>query len=295
MKCGFVSIVGRPNVGKSTLLNSILGMKLAITSNVSGTTRNIIQGIYNDDEAQIIFIDTPGVHKAKDKLGAYMNNKAYQKTIDTDIILFLIDSEKGFGKGDQFILNKIKDKNIPIFLLLNKIDLVKNKEKLLLEIEQLKEKHDFKEIIPISASKQDNIEVLIKCIKQNLEESEAIYSEEELTNVTTRFIMAEFVREKALELTYDEIPHSITCYVEEYEEKKDLVHIQVVIVVDRENIKKMVIGKKGAKLKEIGIRARKDMENFLGKKVFLKTYVKTIKNWREEEKYFLELGLKEEE
>lgn len=295
MKCGFVSIVGRPNVGKSTLLNSILGMKLAITSNVSGTTRNIIQGIYNDDEAQIIFIDTPGVHKAKDKLGAYMNNKAYQKTIDTDLILFLIDSEKGFGKGDQFILNKIKDKNIPIFLLLNKIDLVKNKEKLLLEIEQLKEKHDFKEIIPISASKQDNIEVLIKCIKQNLEESEAIYSEEELTNVTTRFIMAEFVREKALELTYDEIPHSITCYVEEYEEKKDLVHIQVVIVVDRENIKKMVIGKKGAKLKEIGIRARKDMENFLGKKVFLETYVKTIKNWREEEKYFLELGLKEEE
>ena len=295
MKCGFVSIVGRPNVGKSTLLNSILGMKLAITSNVSGTTRNIIQGIYNDDEAQIIFIDTPGVHKAKDKLGAYMNNKAYQKTIDTDIILFLIDSEKGFGKGDQFILNKIKDKNIPIFLLLNKIDLVKNKEKLLLEIEQLKEKNDFKEIIPISASKQDNIEVLIKCIKQNLEESEAIYSEEELTNVTTRFIMAEFVREKALELTYDEIPHSITCYVEEYEEKKDLVHIQVVIVVDRENIKKMVIGKKGAKLKEIGIRARKDMENFLGKKVFLETYVKTIKNWREEEKYFLELGLKEEE
>ena len=224
-----------------------------------------------------------------------MNNKAYQKTIDTDIILFLIDSEKGFGKGDQFILNKIKDKNIPIFLLLNKIDLVKNKEKLLLEIEQLKEKHDFKEIIPISASKQDNIEVLIKCIKQNLEESEAIYSEEELTNVTTRFIMAEFVREKALELTYDEIPHSITCYVEEYEEKKDLVHIQVVIVVDRENIKKMVIGKKGTKLKEIGIRARKDMENFLGKKVFLETYVKTIKNWREEEKYFLELGLKEEE
>ena len=295
MKCGFVSIVGRKKNKKSTLLNSILGMKLAITSSVSGTTRNIIQGIYNDDESQIIFIDTPGVHKAKDKLGAYMNNKAYQKTVEDDIILFLIDSEKGFGKGDQFILDKIKDKNIPIFLLLNKIDLVKNKEKLLLEIDKIKEKYDFKEIIPISASKQDNIEVLIKCIKQNLEESEAIYSEEELTNVTTRFIMAEFVREKALELTYDEIPHSITCYVEEYEEKKDLVHIQVVIVVDRENIKKMVIGKKGAKLKEIGIRARKDMENFLGKKVFLETYVKTIKNWREEEKYYLELGLKEEE
>ena len=295
MKCGFVSLVGRPNVGKSSLLNSILGMKLAITSDVSGTTRNVIQGIYNDDDSQIIFVDTPGVHKPKNKLGNLMNKKAYNNTEGVDIILFLIDISKGFGKGDQFILDKIKDKNIPIFLLLNKIDLVKNKEKLLKDIDELKDLYDFDEIIPISATKKDNIDLLIDCIKNRLDESEAIYSEEELTNVTTRFIMAEFVREKVLELTHDEIPHTVTCYVENYEEEKDFVHIQVLIVVDRDNIKKIIIGKQGSMLKEIGTRARKDMENFLGKKVYLETYVKTLKNWRDQEKYFLELGLKDED
>ena len=250
MKCGFVSLVGRPNVGKSSLLNSVLGMKLAITSNVSGTTRNVIQGIYNDEDSQIIFVDTPGIHKPNNKLGSLMNKKAYNNTEGVDIILFLIDISKGFGKGDEFILNRIKEKDVPVFLLLNKIDLVKNKEKLLEDINKLKELHDFQEIIPISATKNDNVDLLIKCIKKHLEESERIFSEEELTNVSTRFIMAEFVREKILQ---------------------------------------------GSMLKEIGIRARQDMEAFLGKKVFLETYVKTIKNWRDEEKYFLELGLKEED
>ena len=295
MKCGFVSLVGRPNVGKSSLLNSILGMKLAITSNVSGTTRNVIQGIYNDEDSQIVFVDTPGIHKPSNKLGSLMNKKAYNNTEGVDVILFLIDISKGFGRGDQFILDKIKDKEIPIFLLLNKIDLVKNKEKLLEDINEIKELHDFAEIIPISATKNDNVDLLIRCIKERLEESEQIFSEEELTNVSTRFIMAEFVREKILELTHDEIPHTVTCYVENYEEEKDLVHIQVLIVVDRENIKKIIIGKQGAMLKEIGTRARQDMEEFLGKKVFLETYVKTLKNWRDEEKYFLELGLKDED
>ena len=295
MKCGFVSLVGRPNVGKSSLLNSILDMKLAITSNVSGTTRNVIQGIYNDENSQIIFVDTPGIHKPNNKLGNLMNKKAYNNTDGVDVILFLIDISKGFGKGDQFILDKIKNKDIPIFLLLNKIDLVKDKTTLLEEINRLKELHDFAEIIPISAIKKDNIELLINCIKERLYESERIFSEEELTNVSTRFIMAEFVREKILELTHDEIPHTVTCYVENYEESKKLIHIQVLIVVDRENIKKIIIGKQGSKLKEISTRARKDMEAFLGKKVFLETYVKTLKNWRDEEKYFLELGLKDED
>ena len=295
MKCGFVSLVGRPNVGKSTLLNSILGMKLAITSNVSGTTRNIIQGIYNDADSQIIFIDTPGIHKPTHKLGNLLNKKAYDKTEGIDVILFLIDISKGFGKGDKFILDKIKDKNVPIFLLLNKIDLVKDKEKLLKDINDLKDLADFKEIIPLSASKKDNLDVLISCLKENLEETEKIYDEDELTNVSTRFIMAEFVREKILELTHDEIPHTVSCYVENFEEDKDCIHIQVLIVVDRENIKKIIIGKNGSLLKEIGIKARHDMEEFLGKKVFLETYVKTLKNWRDEEKYFLELGLKEDE
>ena len=295
MKCGFVSLVGRPNVGKSSLLNSILGMKLAITSNVSGTTRNVIQGIYNDDDSQIIFVDTPGIHKAQNKLGSLMNKKAYNNTEGVDVILFLVDISKGFGKGDQFILDRIKDKGIPVFLLLNKIDLVKDKTKLLEDISKLKDLYDFAEIIPISAKKNDNVNLLLDCIKKELDDSERIFSEEELTNVTTRFIMAEFVREKVLELTHDEIPHTVTCYVENFEEDNKVVHIQVLIVVDRDNIKKIIIGKQGSMLKEIGTRARKDMEEFLGKKVFLETYVKTLKNWRDQEKYFLELGLKDED
>ena len=295
MKCGFVSIVGRPNVGKSSLLNSALGLKLAITSNVSGTTRNTIQGIYNDDDSQIIFVDTPGIHKPVNKLGNLMNKKAYNNTEGVDVILFVIDISKGFGRGDQFILDKIKNKDIPVFLLLNKIDLVKNKEKLLKDISELKELYNFEEIIPISATKNDNINLLINCLKKKLPETDRIFSEEELTNVSTRFIMAEFVREKVLELTHDEIPHTVTCYVENYEEDEKVVHIQVLIIVERDNLKKIIIGKNGSLLKEIGTRARHDMENFLGKKVFLETYVKTIKNWRDQERYFLELGLKDDD
>ena len=295
MKCGFVSIVGRPNVGKSTLLNSILGMKLAITSNVSGTTRNVINGIYNDDDSQIIFVDTPGIHKPNDKLGNLLNKKAYNNTEGVDVILFLVDISKGFGKGDRFILERLKDKDVPIYLLLNKIDLVKNKEDLLKEIDELSKEYNFKEIIPISAKKNNNVEELINCLKKDLPETDRIYSEEELTNVTTRFIMAEFVREKVLELTHDEIPHTVTCYTENYEEDDKVVHIQVLIVVDRDNIKKIIIGKQGSMLKEIGTRARLDMEEFLGKKVFLETYVKTLKNWRDQERYFVELGLKDDD
>lgn len=295
MKCGFVSLVGRPNVGKSTLLNSILGMKLAITSNVSGTTRNVIQGIYNDDDSQIVFVDTPGIHKPAHKLGSLMNKKAYNNTEGVDVILFLIDATRGFGKGDQFVLDKIKDKDIPVFLVLNKIDQVKDKTKLLEEINKVKDLYDFAEIIPISARNHDNVEELIKCIKNKLDESCAIFSEEELTNVSTRFIMAEFLREKILELTHDEVPHTVTCYVENYEENSKCVHLQILVVVDKDSIKSIIIGKHGSMLKEVGTRARQDMEAFLGKKVFLETYVKTIKNWRDQEKYFLELGLKDED
>ena len=293
MKCGFVSLVGRPNVGKSTLLNSILGIKLAITSDKAGTTRNVINGIYNDKDSQIIFVDTPGIHKPNHKLGNLLNKKAYNNTEGVDVILFLVDISKGFGKGDQFILNKIKDKNVPIILLLNKIDKVKDKQKLLKDIDELRKLYDFAEIIPISAKAHDNVDVLITSIKKYLEEQERIYDEDDLTNVSTKFIMSELVREKVLELTKDEIPHSVTCYVENYEEDDKLVHIQVLIVVDRDNLKKILIGKNGSMLKQIGTLARHDMEEFLGKKVFLETYVKTLKNWRDQEKYFDELGLKE--
>ena len=295
MKCGFVSIVGRPNVGKSTLLNSILGMKLAITSNVSGTTRNVIDGIYNDKDSQIVFVDTPGIHKPNNKLGNIMNKKAYNNIDGVDAILFLVDISKGFGKGDKFILDKIKNSNVPIFLLLNKIDLIKDKKTLLKDISEITKLYKFSEVIPVSAKKHDNVDLIINCLKKVLPESDKMYSDEELTNVSTRFILAEFVREKVLELTRDEIPHTVTCYVENYEEDKKIVHVQVVIVVDRDNIKKIIIGKGGSMLKEIGTRARLDMEEFLGKKVFLETYVKTLKDWRDKEKYLLELGLSEED
>ena len=285
MRCGFVSLVGRPNTGKSTLMNSILGMKLAITSDKAGTTRNIINGIYNDDDSQIVFVDTPGIAKPSHKLNNLLNKKAYTNTEGVDVILFLIDIYKGFGKGDQFILNRIKDKDVPIFLLLNKIDKVEDKTELC----------DFKEIIPLSAKSHENVDTVINCIKPYLSEMDRIYSEDELTNVSTRFIMAELVREKVLELTKDEIPHSVTCYVESFEEEDNLVRIQVLIVVDRDNLKKIIIGKRGSMLKEIGMRARYDMEKFLGKKVYLSTYVKTLKNWRDQEKYFQELGLEEDE
>ena len=291
-KCGFVSLVGRPNVGKSTLLNSILNVKLAITSDKVGTTRNVIHGIYNDDESQIVFVDTPGIAKPIHKLNQVLNKKAYTNTEGVSVILFLVDISSGFGRGDEYILNQIKEKDVPVFLLLNKIDKLK-KEELIKRITELKEKYNFSEIIPISAKKRDNIDTLIKCIKNYLNEDVLYYSEDDLTNVSLKFMMAEFVREKVLRLTHDEIPHTVTCYTEEYKENDGIVDVSVLIVVDRENIKKMIIGKGGNMIKNISTKARLEMEEFLGKKVYLSTYVKVMKNWRDREKYLIELGIKD--
>ncbi len=292
MKSGFVSLVGRPNVGKSTLLNNILGMKIAITSDVAGTTRNIIQGIYNDSDSQIIFVDTPGIHKPKNKLGTYLNRKAYTMADDVDIILFLVDAEAGFGKGDNFILERLKEMNKPVFLLLNKVDKIK-KEKLLELINEYKDLYDFDEIIPLSALKGDNIEELLKTVKKYLKSDIKYYEDDTITNVSRNFIIAEMVREKILYLTKEEVPHSVTCLVETYEEEDDVINIGVLIIVDRDNLKKIIIGKQGSMLKQIGREARLDIENFLGKKVYLETYVKSIKNWRDKEKYLQEFGLDE--
>ncbi len=295
MKIGFVSLVGRPNVGKSTLLNRLLNLHLAITSNVPSTTRNVIQGIYEDKDAQIVFIDTPGIHKPNHKLGSLLNKKAYQNGLDgIDLILFLVDAKNGIGKGDQFILKKLEGSTVPVFLLLNKIDQVK-KETLLSMIDSAKDLYPFQEIIPISALKSENITHLLDVIKTYLEEGEKIFSQGELTNVSTKFIMAEFVREKLMHQLKEEVPHSVTCYTEYYHEEENLVHIRVLIVVDRENLKKIIIGKNGGMLKEVGRRARVEMEKFLGKKVYLETYVKAITNWRDEEKHLIELGLQEDE
>lgn len=292
MKSGFVSLVGRPNVGKSTLLNSILEMKLAITSNVAGTTRNIIQGIYNDDESQIVFIDTPGIHKPINKLGTYLNRKAYAMADDVDINLFIIDAASGFGRGDKFILERLKEMNKTTFLLINKVDQIK-KDELLKLIDQYKDLYNFSEIIPISALKGDNVEDLIKTIKKYLKSDIKYYQDDIITNVSRNFIIAEMVREKLLRLTKKEVPHSITCLVENYEDVGDYINISVLIIVDRDNLKKIIIGKQGQMLKQVGVEARTDIEEFLGKKVFLQTYVKTIDNWRDREKYLKEFGLNE--
>lgn len=293
MKCGFVSIVGRPNAGKSTLLNSILGLKLAITSDVSGTTRDVIQGIYNDSDSQIIFVDTPGIHKPVHKLDSIMNKRSYDNIEGVDVILFLVDASSKFGKGDEFVLNRIKDSNTPVFLILNKVDKVKDKTKLLHDISELSKKYNFSEIIPLSALK-NKLNDLIETIKKYLPQMDKIYSDEDLTNVTTRFIVGEFVREKVLELTHDEIPHTVTCLTEDYKEDEDKIYIRVLIIVDRENIKKIIIGKQGKMLKQIGTYARKDIEAFLGKKVFLDTVVKVVDNWRDKQNILSEFGFNDE-
>lgn len=294
MRVGFVSLVGRPNVGKSTLMNSILNIKLAITSDKVGTTRNIINGIYHDADSQIIFVDTPGIHKPSNKLDSLLNKKSYSNIDGVDLVLFLVDGSTGIGKGDRFILEKLKDINLPVFLIINKIDQL-SREQLLKEIDIAKDLYPFNEIIPVSAIKKDNLEEVMKTIKKYLKEQDKIYSDDELTNVSSRFMASEIVREKILELTHREVPHTVTCYTEEFKEEKDVIHIHVLVVVERDNLKKIIIGKGGKLLKQVGILARKDLEIFFGKKVYLETYVKTIKNWREEEKYFLELGLKEDE
>lgn len=292
MKSGFVSIVGRPNVGKSTLLNAVLETKLAITSDKAGTTRNIIQGVYEDDDSQIIFVDTPGIHKPINKLGTILNKKTYHTAEDVDLILFLVDVSRGIGKGDMFVIDKIKDENIPIILVLNKVDCIK-KDTLLEIIMKYKDLYDFKEIFPISALKNDNIDSLIKTIKDYLPNEGKIFEDDTFTNISTNFYVSEIVREKVLRKTHDEVPHSVTCYVEKIDYDKDKIHIQVLIVVDRDSLKKIIIGKNGQMIKDIGIDARKDLEEYFGKTVYLETYVKTIDNWRDREKYLKELGLSE--
>ncbi len=294
MRSGFVSLVGRPNTGKSTLLNSILETKLAITSPVSGTTRNIIEGVYEDEDSQIVFVDTPGIHKPLNKIGNILNKKAYQSSDNVDVILFLVDAEKGYGKGDEFILEKLKKEEIPIILVLNKVDKVK-KDKLLEMISTLSKEHEFSEIFPLSALKGDNVESLIKTLKKYMPNETKIFEDDTFTNITTKFYVSEIIREKVLLKTREEIPHSVTCMVESLEHKKDKVIIQGIIIVDRLGAKKIIVGKNASMLKEIGTMARIDLEEYFGKKVYLSLFVKVVDNWKEEEKYLKEFGIIEEE
>ena len=289
MKSGFVSIIGRPNVGKSSLINSIINKKVAITSDVSGTTRNIIQGIYNEAGYQIVFVDTPGIHKPIGKLGKVLNKQAYALTKDVDLILFVVDVASGIGKGDRYILETLKDSSVPVILVLNKIDQISN-AKLLKTIDEYKDIYPFVEIVPTSALKNDNITHLINVIKNYLHDDVQYFPEEYWTSSSLKFMVSEIVREKLLHLTEDEIPHSITCYTIKYEENKDIININVDIIVDRDSIKKIVIGANGSRLKQVGTLARRDIEELVGKKVYLELFVKTLKDWREKEKYLIDLG-----
>ena len=289
MRSGFVGLVGRPNVGKSTLLNSIVGKKVAITSNKPQTTRNNIQGIYNDDDTQIIFVDTPGIHKPSHKLGEMLNKQAYYSATDVDVILFLVDASMSLGKGDMFVLDKLKEKNKPVILVINKIDKITHDD-ILLKINEYKDLYNFADIVPVSAIKKNNVDDLIKTIKKYLTDEIPYYGKNDITNKPLTFSIAELVREKVFELTDQEVPHSITCVVADMKKDKNAYYIIVDIIVDRDNLKNIIIGKQGRMVKEIGIRARKDIEELLGKKVYLETYVKTIKKWRDKEKYLQEFG-----
>lgn len=292
MKSGFVSIVGRPNAGKSTLINSLIGSKIAIVSDKAQTTRNNIQGIYNDFESQIIFIDTPGVHKPKHKLGKYMNKQVYYSTEEVDVVLFMVDATEKIGKGDMFILDKLKEVDANVFLILNKVDKMK-KEELFPMIEEYSKLFDFKEIIPISALKKDNLKDLINTIKKYLNEGTKYYDDEYYTDRSVNFMASELVREKVLRLTKEEVPHAVTCIVEKWEEKESSAHINILIIVEREGLKKILVGHNGSMIKQIGTEARYDIEELIGKKVYLELFVKVVNNWREREKYLTEFGFKE--
>ena len=292
MKSGFIALVGRPNVGKSTLLNAIMGRKIAITSDKPQTTRNIIQGIYTDNDSQMIFIDTPGIHKPKNRLGKILNKEAYISMDDVDIILFLVDITENLGKGDKFIIDLFKNTSKPVILVINKIDRLPKSE-ILHKIEEYKDLYDFDEIVPVSAVKGDNIDRLISILKGKLTDNIKYYEDDVVTNVSNSFMISEIIREKILELTHEEVPHSVNVVTEDISYDKNVVNIKVMIVIDRENLKRIIIGKQGTMIKEIGRRARIEIEELLGKKVYLELFVKVIEKWRDREKYLNEIGYKD--
>ena len=279
-RSGFVSVIGRPNAGKSTLLNHLLGQKVLIMSDKPQTTRNRIQCILTEERGQIIFLDTPGIHKPKHKLGEYMVNKAKESMREVDVILYMVDLSAEYGPGEEFIIEMLKQTKIPCVLVLNKVDLLATKEQLMRKIQHFSALVDFKAIVPVSAKTGENTDELLNVIFGQLSKGPLYYPEDEVTDQPERFIMAELVREKVLQLTHDEIPHSIAVVIEEVEEKKSLVKVRALIVVERESQKGIIIGAGGKQLKEIGSLARKDIEDLLGSQVFLELWVKVKKDWR---------------
>jgi len=288
---GFIAIIGRPNVGKSTLLNRILGQKIAITSSKPQTTRNRILGIHNFDGGQALFVDTPGIHKAKGKLNRFMVDQAVGACSDVDLILFLVEANDTPGGGDEYILKLLDKSSVPVFLIINKIDQVRPPQLLKL-IQDYSERFDFSQIIPVSARGGDGVPQLLAAIEPYLPEGPQYYPGDMLTDLPEKFIAAEMVREKIMRRTNEEIPYGVGVRVDTFEEKpeKNLVVIQATIHVERDSHKKIIVGKGGQMIRAVGQEARKDIERLLGTRVFLELFVRVDKDWSQNERMLRELG-----
>lgn len=295
-KSGFVAILGRPNVGKSTFLNYVMGQKIAIMSDKAQTTRNKIMGIYTTDEEQIVFIDTPGIHKPKTALGDFMVESAYSTLREVDTVLFMVPADEKRGKGDDMIMERLKQANVPVILVVNKIDKV-HPDQVLEQIDDFRHQMDFKEIVPISATQGNNVNRLMEILKENLDEGFQYFPADQITDHPERFLVSEMIREKVLHLTREEIPHSVAVVIESMkrDELTDKVHIRATIMVERDSQKGIIIGKQGAMLKKIGSMARRDIELMLGDKVFLEIWVKVKKNWRDKKLDLADFGYNQKE
>ncbi|MGG0667580.1 GTPase Era [Lederbergia citrisecunda] len=295
-KSGFISIIGRPNVGKSTFLNRVVGQKIAIMSDKPQTTRNKVQGVVTTDNSQLVFIDTPGIHKPKHKLGDFMVKSARNTLKEVDVIMFMVNANEPIGGGDRFIIDLLQNTETLVFLVINKIDLV-HPDDLLTTITSYTKEYDFAEIVPLSALNGNNVERLMETLTNYLPEGPKYYPDDQVTDHPERFIISEFIREKVLHLTREEIPHSVAVVIEKIErdEGRGLVDVAATIIVDRDSQKGIVIGKKGALLKEIGTKARHDIEMLLGSKVYLELWVKVQKDWRNKPGQLREFGFREDE
>ncbi|RGC52610.1 GTPase Era [Absiella sp. AM29-15] len=288
-RSGFISIIGRPNAGKSTLLNAIVNQKVAITSNKPQTTRNNISGILTREDAQFIFIDTPGIHKPKHELGKTLNKNAYTAIAEADVNFWMVDATQSFGPGDEFILEKIKTSHIPCFLILNKIDLL-GKEKLIKVLQEWKERYAFAEIFPISALKKDNIDQLLEVTKGYLNEGPQYFPDDMISDHGEQFQIAEIIREKVLYKTEEEVPHSVAVVIEKKEETDTKIFIRALIVVERTSQKSILIGKQAEMIRKIRLAAQKELKEKFQKRVELELYVRVEKNWRNRSSKLQQLG-----
>ena len=289
MRSGFVALAGRPNAGKSTLINSLIGEKVAIVSSKPQTTRSEIRGIYTDEECQIIFTDTPGIHKPKFRLESRMNKEAADVIQGVDLIYLVVDASVPYAKGDEFVLNMVKNTGLPVFLVLNKMDKMKP-EKIVKVIQQWQERYNFAEYFPLSAKFGRSFEDLVKTTRKYLPEGDLLYPAEMTSDGAENFRIAELIREKILTQTEDEVPHAAAVLIENKEFKKDKVYIQAMILVERDSQKGIMIGKQGQMLKKIGSLAREDIEKLLGKKVFLELFVRVENEWRSRDARITEYG-----